>query len=228
MGLPICARGCTGMQLQHRTNILFWNAIFPVYLSLGEDAMIIEGGTGATYQIIVDQIDALGIDPKRIKYIALTHTHADHVGALPWLKALWPHLQVVAGERAPKFLGNEKIINQFVSMDNAIAGIMAEKGEIEQVPKPLEKYAFPVDKIVREGDVIDLGKGSAGPLTMRPVIRPDISHGGKSRKKFWPSATHWAFIRRKRIPSGPITLYPWFSTAKASASTAIFPQGGRP
>lgn len=132
---------------------------FPVYLSLGEDAMMIEGGTGATFQIIVDQINAMGIDPGRIKYIALTHTHADHVGALPRLKAIWPHLTVVAGERAPKFLGNEKIIRQFVSMDKAIAGIMAEKGEIADVPEPLDEYTFPVDKIVGEGSVIDLGKG---------------------------------------------------------------------
>lgn len=134
-------------------------SFFPMYLSLGDDAMLIEGGTGATFDIIVTQIKSLGVDPQRIKYIALTHTHADHVGALPRLKALWPHLQVVAGEIAAKSLGNETIIKQFVSMDNAIAGIMVEKGEISQVPEPLEQYLFSVDKIVKEGDHIDLGKG---------------------------------------------------------------------
>jgi 2-aminobenzoylacetyl-CoA thioesterase len=132
---------------------------FPVYLSIGDDAMIIEGGTGGTFNIIVNQIDALGIDPQRIKYIALTHTHADHIGALPRLKAVWPHLQVVAGEKAPKFLGNEKVIQQFVSMDKAIAGIMEEKGEISQLPETLDHYSFPVDRIVKEGDAVELGKG---------------------------------------------------------------------
>ena len=132
---------------------------FPVYLSVGEDAMIIEGGTGATYGIIVNQIDALGIDPNKIKYIALTHTHADHVGAIPRLKSLWPHLQLVGGEKAPKFLSNEKIIKQFISMDGAIADIMAQKGEIPRVPETLETYSFPVDKIVKEGECLDLGKG---------------------------------------------------------------------
>ncbi len=132
---------------------------FPVYLSIGDDAMFIEGGTGATFEIIVQQIKTMGIDPQKIKYIALTHTHADHVGALPRLKALWPHLQVVGGVKAPKILGNEKVIQQFVSMDKAIAGIMAEKGEIDQVPEVLEQYVFPVDKVVAEGESIDLGKG---------------------------------------------------------------------
>jgi len=132
---------------------------FPVYLSLGEDAMLIEGGTGGTFEIIVGQIKALGIEPQRIKYLALTHTHADHIGALPRLKALWPHLQVVASEKAPKILGNEKTIEQFVSMDTAIAGIMAELGEISEVPETFAKYEFPVDRTVKEGDQIDLGAG---------------------------------------------------------------------
>lgn len=132
---------------------------FPVYLSVGDDAMIIEGGTGGAFNIIVEQIDSLGIDPQRIKYIALTHTHADHLGALPRLKAIWPHLKVVAGEKAPKILGNEKVLKQFVSMDRAIAGIMKEKGEISEIPETLDQYSFTVDRIVKEGDAVELGRG---------------------------------------------------------------------
>jgi len=132
---------------------------FPVYLSLAKDAMLIEGGTGGTFEIIVGQIEALGIDPRRVKYLALTHTHADHVGALPRLKALWPNLQVVASEEAPKIFANEKVARHFISMDNAIAGIMAGLGEIPDVPETFGGYVFPVDKTVREGDSIDLGDG---------------------------------------------------------------------
>lgn len=56
---------------------------FPGYLSMGEQGMIIEGGTGPTFPIMVDQVRSLGIDPERIKYILLTHTHPDHIGAVP-------------------------------------------------------------------------------------------------------------------------------------------------
>lgn len=132
---------------------------FPVYLSLGIEAMLIGGGTGGTFDIIVQQIKALGIDPLRIKYLALTHTHADHVGALPRLKAIWPHLQVVASENAPKIFAKEKTTQHFISMDTAIAGIMVELGEISGAPEPMDEYVFPVDRIVQEGDRIDLGDG---------------------------------------------------------------------
>ena len=45
---------------------------FPAYLSIGEDGMIIEGGTGPTTKIIMEQIEELGIDQKRIRYIVNT------------------------------------------------------------------------------------------------------------------------------------------------------------
>lgn len=132
---------------------------FPVYLSLGKDAMLIGGGTGGSFEIILGQIEALDIDPRRIKYLALTHTHADHVGALPRLKALWPHLEVAASEEAPKIFANDKVALHFISMDNTIAGIMAEPEEIPDVPETFGEYVFPVEKIVQEGDRIDLGDG---------------------------------------------------------------------
>jgi len=132
---------------------------FPVYLSLGTEAMLIEGGTGGIFEIIVDQIKVLGIDPARVKYLALTHTHADHVGALPRLKALWPHLQVVASEKAPEIFADEKVARHFISMDSAIAGIMAELGEISEAPTPMGEYVFPVNQIAQEGERLDLGDG---------------------------------------------------------------------
>jgi len=79
---------------------------FPAYLSMGEEGMIIEGGTGPTSNIIVKQIEALGIDPQHIKYIVLTHTHADHIGAVPHLKIRWPHLKVLASSKGANALSS--------------------------------------------------------------------------------------------------------------------------
>ena len=132
---------------------------FPVYLSLGDNAMLIEGGTGATFAIIIEQIKELGIEPKRIKYIALTHTHPDHIGAVPHLKRLWPHLKIAAGSVAAKLLKSQRMIKEFRETDRTISEIMINKGEIAELPPELENYIFEVDKVLEEGDRLDLGSG---------------------------------------------------------------------
>lgn len=136
---------------------------FPAYLSVGDTAMIIEGGTGATFSIIVDQIKELGINPEQIQYLALTHTHTDHIGAVPHLKRLWPHLKIIgshtAGKTLKKLSENNGILEEFLSSDASITRIMLSKGEISEAPPELENYTFTLDKALAEGDSLDLGSG---------------------------------------------------------------------
>jgi glyoxylase-like metal-dependent hydrolase (beta-lactamase superfamily II) len=121
--------------------------------------MLIEGGTGATFAIIVEQIKELGIEPERIKYIALTHTHPDHIGAVPHLKRLWPHLKIAASSLAAKLLKSQRMIKEFRETDRTISEIMINKGEIAELPPELENYIFEVDKVLEEGDRLELGSG---------------------------------------------------------------------
>jgi glyoxylase-like metal-dependent hydrolase (beta-lactamase superfamily II) len=136
---------------------------FPAYLSLGDDGMIIEGGTGATFAMIIDQLKELGIEPERIKYLFLTHTHPDHIGAIPRLRRIWPHLKVVAspvGEKLlTKLVTKEEALKEFLEVDRSITRIMLSKGEIDAVPPELDSYTFGVDMVVKEGDWLDLGSG---------------------------------------------------------------------
>jgi glyoxylase-like metal-dependent hydrolase (beta-lactamase superfamily II) len=121
--------------------------------------MLIEGGTGATFAIIVEQIKELGIEPERIEYIALTHTHPDHIGAVPHLKRLWPHLKIAASSLAAKLLKSQRMIKEFRENDRTISEIMINKGEIAELPPELENYIFEVDKVLEEGDRLELGSG---------------------------------------------------------------------
>ncbi len=132
---------------------------FPAYLSIGKDAMIIEGGTGATSDIVVEQIKHIKISPERIKYILLTHSHSDHIGAVARWKKLWPHLKVIAGPIADQLLQKDRAIKEFVISDNIISKIVLEKGEIPAMPATLASYAFRVDIPVKDQQVIDLGEG---------------------------------------------------------------------
>ena len=145
---------------------------FPAYLSLGEKGMLIEGGTGVTFAIIVEQIKELGIKPERIKYIALTHTHPDHIGAVPHLKRLWPHLKIAAGSVAAKLLKSQRMIKEFRQTDRTISEIMINKGEIAELPPELENYIFEVDKVLEEGDRLELGSGIAWTVYHTPGHSP--------------------------------------------------------
>jgi glyoxylase-like metal-dependent hydrolase (beta-lactamase superfamily II) len=145
---------------------------FPAYLSLGEDAMLIEGGTGPTSKIITGQINTLGIDPERIKYIALTHTHADHIGAIPRLRLLWPHLKVITSSIGSKFLANKKMIKEFMWLDQNISTLMFSKGQTDEIPPALDEYKFDADIVVKEGDKIDLGKGVVWSIYSAPGHSP--------------------------------------------------------
>ena len=132
---------------------------FPAYLSIGEEGMIIEGGTGPTYPIMVDQIASLGIDPQDIKYIVLTHTHPDHIGAVPHFQREWPHIKLLVSPIGAQILGRTELFKEFQLTDLGIAQLMKAKAEIDTLPEPIENYAFNVDLVVKEGDRIDLGAG---------------------------------------------------------------------
>ena len=130
---------------------------FPAFLSMGKVGMIIEGGTGPTSEMIVRQIKTLGIDMEKIEYILLTHTHADHIGALPHLKRRWPHFKLVASGPGAKILNTRELYNEFLLVDLGIAQLMRAKSEIDDIPPTPEDYRFEVDLVVKGGDAIDLG-----------------------------------------------------------------------
>lgn len=132
---------------------------FPVYLSMGKIGMLIEGGTGGTAGLIAEQIAQLGIDPADIRYVALTHSHADHIGAVPRWRQMWPHLQVVAGIAAARHLSGPNGLAQFLPADRMISKILVKDGTIAELPEVLEECDLSVDRPVADGEAIDLGNG---------------------------------------------------------------------
>lgn len=156
---------------------------YPAYLSIGEYAMIIEGGIAATANLILQQIHELDIAPERIKYLALTHTHPDHIGAVPLVKKLMPHVQVIGGAVAAKLLQAENMVTEYLKTESDISEILLIKNEIEEWPIVLENPVFKVDNIVNEGDKIDLGDGITWEVYETPGHSPcHISYYNNSEK----------------------------------------------
>jgi glyoxylase-like metal-dependent hydrolase (beta-lactamase superfamily II) len=145
---------------------------FPVYLSLGQDAMLIEGGTGGTLFLVQNQLKELGVDIARIKFLTLTHSHGDHVGLVPHLLTKWPHLKLLASSSAVESLANEAVIKAFLSLDREIASKLQSKNVVSEVPDQLADYRFHVDTVLEDGQVLDLGNG----IRWRVYSTPGHSH----------------------------------------------------
>jgi len=48
----------------------------------GQEMVLIDSGAGEGYELIVDNIRSLGLQPKKLKGVIATHSHIDHIGAL--------------------------------------------------------------------------------------------------------------------------------------------------
>jgi 2-aminobenzoylacetyl-CoA thioesterase len=132
---------------------------FPVYLSLGDNAMLIEGGTGGATSLVKEQLAEIGVAPDRVKYMALTHSHYDHIGLVPHLKDFWRNATVLAGPETQEAFRNEKAMSQFPAMDIFVAEKLMSMGETNSLAPDNIECTFSVDKIINEGVKIDLGAG---------------------------------------------------------------------
>ncbi|KKK91409.1 hypothetical protein LCGC14_2713260 [marine sediment metagenome] len=108
--------------------------------------------------LLREQMETLNLDPSLVKQAVITHAHPDHVMAVPALREMFPQLCVIASEIAAKTLSNEKAISFFCKVDGVLTGSLTKCGTVTQQhhPKPLEEMKIDVDRLVAEGDTIDV------------------------------------------------------------------------
>lgn len=128
-----------------------------IYLLKGREYMFIEGGMSYVVPILLRQLGERGIDQSKITKFLILHSHFDHCGIVPFFKRRLPQIEVLASTRTKEVFGKEKVI-QFIRERNwamiEYYGIQREAAELN-----LDFDAIPVDRVVREGDSIDLGNG---------------------------------------------------------------------
>ena len=127
------------------------------YLLRGRDMMIIGGGMSWIVPSLEIQLSKIDFEPKKLKYLVVSHSHFDHCGAVPYLKKKFPHIQIFASAYAEKIFTKEKAVN-FIAVTNKYAidrlGLQSEYESLD-----LKFDGIHVDRIISERDVIDLGDG---------------------------------------------------------------------
>jgi hydroxyacylglutathione hydrolase len=119
----------------------------------GEELALVDAGAGATIEPIVENMRRDGLSPEQIKYVLLTHAHADHAGAaIQWHDRFG--CQVLASQEASNYVqsGDEERISLRAARQ---AGVY---------PKDYVFHACPVEGILREGDTVKIGELSLAVL----------------------------------------------------------------
>jgi len=134
-----------------------------VYLVDGGDGYLcVDAGAGRSIEAILAAVREDGLDPEAIRWVVITHGHADHAGgAAAWRRAL-PTVQLAASGAVGQWLANGDEVA--TSVDRArIAGIY---------PADYRLAACEIDRALEDGDVIQVGD-----VALRAVATPGHAAG---------------------------------------------------
>jgi glyoxylase-like metal-dependent hydrolase (beta-lactamase superfamily II) len=128
---------------------------FHLYLIEGnEHSALVEAGVSATADLVLGQLESLGVRPD---YLVISHPHGDHINGLPALRAVFPEATVVAGEGAPEFLAHPRTGASLVADDRFMAAFLAGRGVRTDRPPLAAPPSIEGCAVQRDGDEIDLG-----------------------------------------------------------------------
>jgi glyoxylase-like metal-dependent hydrolase (beta-lactamase superfamily II) len=128
-----------------------------LYLLKGSDMMIIGGGMSWVAPALEVQFAAMNLEPEKLKYLVISHSHFDHCGAVPYLKRKFPRIHILASAHAQTIFSKEKTINYIASTNKFPVDNMSLQSEYEKLN--LKFDGIHVDRVITKKDIINLGDG---------------------------------------------------------------------
>jgi hydroxyacylglutathione hydrolase len=132
------------------------------YLLVSEtDCALVDAGAGLQVERVIDNVRAVVGDLSRLRYVLLTHAHADHAGGIYGFKHS-TGVRVVASQLETDLIEHGT---------DAETGL-AQARQSGVYPPEYRFHNVPGDIVVRHGDTLGLGK-----LTITALITPGHSKG---------------------------------------------------
>ena len=124
-----------------------------VYLVVDDKTALVEVGFSVQIPDILEAVDKLGYDIKKLSYIIPTHVHPDHAGATGLLAQQLPQAKVVAHSRVAKVLADPSILERMMQGFKQLFGDDAQERFGEMLPIAEERFV-----LVEDGQSISLGE----------------------------------------------------------------------
>ena len=123
------------------------------YLIFGsEKTALYDVGMACFSDNLISNIElALAEESRTLDYILISHTHYDHIGALPYVLEKWQNAVVCGNEKASRVFQSETALATMKSLGEN-ASRLYRNGEIV-----VRVDGMRIDKILKDGDEISLG-----------------------------------------------------------------------
>ncbi len=137
----------------------------PCYFLDGPRPALFDGGMAFLADAYLADLRPL-LGARDLEFLFLTHVHFDHCGAAAAFRKAFPGLRVAASARASEILQRPRALELIRSLNDDATSLASTLGIFEPSPTPFRPFA--VDRILADGEEVDLGPG----LSVRALATP--------------------------------------------------------
>ena len=166
----------------------------PVYLLDGKKPVLFDAGLTFLGEIYRQAIQSI-LGQRRPEILFLTHVHFDHCGAAAFLKRKFPGLIICASPKAADIMRRPTAVETIAKLSDEVKQWM-DHNEASNPARAIPFEPFTVDRVLTEGDCIDIGNG----LTVEVLATP--GHTWDSLSYHIPQKK-WVFIGEAAGVTGP-------------------------
>ena len=130
-----------------------------VFLIGGSDAAaLFEVGVSGTSSLVLSQIDALGISRESVRWVVVSHAHADHATGQGTLMAGLDNASLVLTPTSAKFMAKPSTAGEWAAEDAFTNQALAQAGDVNPAAPQAALNLLPEPlHLLEPGDHLDLG-----------------------------------------------------------------------